>query len=323
MSGLTRTLTREARGPSGLRALAPRAERELAPGRKGVRTRPIYPGPPCRSCSGCGREGVEVQRSDANRLLCLDCHSETSGSSGATAIRRSGDSSGPPPRPRKLGADKGSVGHGPLDASPPRTDETERRARALGITGKLGDPFPCILRDHGGHEARLLRAKSGYWKYGCTAQAGSWGLGEVRALLGHGDLRQVSNTSAARWRERLDYEAGLLVPRPVPIVLPSTASAALTKVARGWGLLVGLRDPRWKDDPFTFARQFVMAYCQVTDQQAKTCVRQLEGLGEMCRVGQLPRGRHWAVLWQARHVENDPTPVAAPASRTGCSGAPS
>ena len=37
----------------------------------------------------------------------------------------------------------------------------------------------------------------------------------------------------------------------------------------GWRLLIGLRDPRWGNDPYTFARQFVMPWCGVTNEQAR------------------------------------------------------
>jgi hypothetical protein len=99
----------------------------------------------------------------------------------------------------------------------------------------------------------------------------------------------------ARWKERLDFEAGVVKPREVSIDLPSPASSAVQAVAEGWRLLVGLRDARWgHDQPFTFGRAFVRAWCGVSDEQARRAVRVLEDAGVLVRVGR--HGR--LILWR-------------------------
>ena len=67
-------------------------------------------------------------------------------------------------------------------------------------------------------------------------------------LLDRG-IRKLSPVQAARWRERLDYEARLVTPTILPLELPGDASEGLRKVAAGWARLVALRDrDRWGDE---------------------------------------------------------------------------
>jgi len=50
----------------------------------------------------------------------------------------------------------------------------------------------------------------------------------------------------------------------------------------------------WGNAPFTFARRYVMAVAQVTDDQARRAVAELEHCGSMVRVGM--NGR--SILWR-------------------------
>jgi len=189
---------------------------------------------------------------------------------------------------------------GPPDGSVDM-DHTAARVRALGIDWRLRQRFPCTLPGHRGHEAKLHPTAAGHWRFECFELEERWGLAEVRAFAAYGRVRHgLSPVQIARWRERLDYEAGLLVPRPVSALelLPPDAPDALRRVAAGWALLVGLRDMgRWGDEPFTFAREFVMAYCEVTDRQAGHSVRRLERLGVMRRAPTQTEGSRQPILW--------------------------
>src|SRR5204862_250010 len=73
------------------------------------------------------------------------------------------------------------------------------------------DPFACLLPGHT-HHARLETVR-GQWRYRCDGDAGFWGLAEVRAFIAYGRILRLSEIECARWRERLDYEAGLLSAR--------------------------------------------------------------------------------------------------------------
>src|SRR5204863_2110438 len=117
------------------------------------------------------------------------------------------------------------------------------------------------------------------------------------AFRGYGHPGNLSELERTRWRERLDYEAGLLQRGPAQIPLPPRASEATLRVGRGWQLLVGLRDPEiWPaDEPFVYARRFVMAWAEVTNQEARRGVEQLEEFGSMVRVGRHPSG---PILWR-------------------------
>lgn len=61
------------------------------------------------------------------------------------------------------------------------------------------------------------------------------------------------------------------------------------------GLLIGLRDARWpQTEPFTFAREFAMAWCGVSRKVARNGVAELETLGLIERTGRTGL----ALLWQ-------------------------
>lgn len=184
----------------------------------------------------------------------------------------------------------GSKGSMALGADVPF--EMVARSKALEIDAPPGERSPCILDGHD-HSARLHPNPSrGHWQYRCDGGPGH-GLGEIRAFLAYHDMRFISNIEGARWHELLDYEAGLLVPRPVP-PLPPGLSPTAVRVGEAWRLLVGLRHEMFGGQPFVFARQFVMAWCDVTDKQARAGVEELERVGVMRRVGKHKR----CVLWE-------------------------
>lgn len=177
-------------------------------------------------------------------------------------------------------------------------DRTVARANALGIkvvSGNLTAPFRCVAPGHD-HSARLHHHR-GFWQYRCQQVGRLLELGEVRAALGYGDTRQISELERVRWRELLDYEAGILDRGPHPIPLPPDASPSTLRVGEAWRLHVGLRDPEvWPPgEPYVFARAYVMARASVTDAEARRGVRELRAHGSMRPVGIDFRTR--ATLW--------------------------
>ena len=138
--------------------------------------------------------------------------------------------------------------------------------------------------------------RGGFPIYTCVDLDGALGLNAVRTARGYdGRVAPRSKYEFVTWGHRLDHEAGLRSPRPVPMVLPDGLPASTLQVAEGWRRLVGLRDERWGSEPFMFARSFVMAWCGVSDEQAKHGVKRLEALGAMVRVGKHPTG---PILWR-------------------------
>lgn len=162
-------------------------------------------------------------------------------------------------------------------------DETAARVKALGVTAPLGEEFDCVLPGHKGR-ARVHSTSKKFWRYQCADT--SLGLAEVRACVGYGSVKRISSVEAARWRERLDYEAGLREPRTINLGPPEGLSSATSRVAGGLRLYLGLRDERWGDQPFTWAREFVMAWCGVSDQQAREAVWQLRQANVLVPTGE-------------------------------------
>jgi hypothetical protein len=258
------------------------------------------------ACSGCG-DAAEGQLVDGE-WICISCQAfpparptEPSGPlepSEALPTLRAEQLYGS--RRRSIGERDSSVGssRGDNPAANEDCDRTARQARTLGIEVEDGGlrrlaAFRCVLPGHA--DLARLHPAGGRWRYRCENDDRSWGLAEIRAFQGYRETRAISRTQSARWRERLEYEAGLLARGPIPAGLPASAPAALRKVADGWALLVGLRDPpKWRNEPFVFARPFVMAWCGVTDEQARRAVRQLEDLRILRRVG----SQKGAILWR-------------------------
>jgi hypothetical protein len=109
----------------------------------------------------------------------------------------------------------------------------------------------------------------------------------------------VSRVEAARWRERLQYEAGLIKPRPTGWGVPPDCSPQAQQIAHGVDLLLGLRDAeRWTDQPFTFARGFAAAWCGMSKPDARKGIEELRDRRYLQAVGSVPCGAHDAILWQ-------------------------
>lgn len=178
------------------------------------------------------------------------------------------------------------------------TSKTTALAAALGIAPPF-DAFPCILPGHDDHNAELYRVRpNGYFRYRCT---GAWtgGLADVRASVAYGEARTVRDVEAARWRDRLEFEAGIRTAQNIPIELPADVSASARTVAGGISLFLGLRDPRWGEQPFMFTRGFATAYCGVSEGFARRGLEELRKLEAIVVVGEAALGGvRRAYLWR-------------------------
>ncbi len=207
------------------------------------------------------------------------------------------------------------------------TDErsrTDARFSVLNIETEPGDPKPCPCVLHNGeHKAVVFYDKARrFWLYRCEELPKAIGLADLRArIAGRGE--RLSAIERVRWRERLDYDAGLLEPIPLDVRLPEPCtSAAGLIVAKYMALFVGLRQGRGEDflpdQPFTFAKPFGVAYCdELTAEHVREGKDYLERNGVINRVDEEARidprtGRsdsRKAVLWKLAAQDN-PIPAA-------------
>jgi hypothetical protein len=201
--------------------------------------------------------------------------------------------------------------------------DTVARARALGIPGGLGDRFTCIIPGHD-HTARLeVDTRSRVWRYRCEGDTRRPlpGLAEIRGFIAYGELRWMQPVEIARWRDLLDYEAGLSDREPITVHLPPGASANARVVTGSIGKLVGLRDPaKWPDDRdlFTFSRGieekgepftpgFGCAYSGLGNTALRRAIAEIERLGIIERTpGQQ---RRQPILWRLTVGVGGPVPT--------------
>jgi hypothetical protein len=152
----------------------------------------------------------------------------------------------------------------------------------------------------------------GFWQYFCDELTRGVGFGEVYAYIAYGDAhRHVSNLEAARWRERLDFDAGLRFPVPLDVRLPEPCPAPARIVAGKMRLLVGLRDAHFLlGEPFVFASEFAQAYCDLSPDRVRAGKSWLERARVIHRVGKHGRSTLWQLASQveanARRHGGDP-----------------
>ncbi len=143
---------------------------------------------------------------------------------------------------------------------------------------------------------------------GKTAAAGTSMGNDPRAFAAKFGRHGISRTEVHRWHERLDYEAGLLVPVPVIVTVPDRAGPALRKLADAIALLIGLRAASGGyavTEPFTFARAdpksgevgFAEAWSGLSNEQVRGGLRALKNCGAIENTG-TTLGR--AILWRIR-----------------------
>lgn len=201
--------------------------------------------------------------------------------------------------------------YGDSDGSNGIRDETAARVRALGVDTPLHQSGPCVL--HGQeHAARVVFATwkgrehptAGRWHYYCDGLSKGIGLADVRAFIAYGGERRISNLEAARWRELLDFEAGLRLPVPLKVELPEPCPEPARMVAGAMRLFVGLRDARFPlAEPFVFGGDFAPAYCGLSADQVRSAKDWLDRAGVILRVGKHGRSILWKLAAQDRFAE--------------------
>lgn len=176
----------------------------------------------------------------------------------------------------------------------------DRRLRALGLDGSL-DPFPCRLDGHD-HLAGLHPSQDGkHLRYRCDDGRWEGGLAEVRGYLAYGEARHLSAAEAARWNDRLDFEAGVREPIPFGGELPDGIGKSARIVLEHLWQLVGLRELPTDGErrfafaePFVFARRFAIAYTGLDNESVRYAMEWLEAREVIYRVG---KSGH-AILWK-------------------------
>ena len=170
--------------------------------------------------------------------------------------------------------------------------------------------FDCVLPGHD-DRARLVSDRRGFWAYVCSD--GQRGLGEVRASQAYGKARRLSRVEAARWYERLRFDAGLTGRRSIAWTVSPSCSRPAQLIAGGILLMLGLRpEEKWGAQAFTFARRFAAAYCGLTLVEARYGIEELHDRGHLVEAGRVPCGPHDAILWQLAelHLAHDVFTVA-------------
>jgi hypothetical protein len=126
------------------------------------------------------------------------------------------------------------------------------------------------------------------------------GLAEVRAMRGYGEQRRISSVEAARWRELLDCEAGILEPRSVDLPIPDRCPKSARILAAHVQLLVGLRngDHFPLNEPFVFAHDFARAYTGLSSEQVREHKRWLERNRKIFRAEDHSSSRFTPILWR-------------------------
>jgi hypothetical protein len=188
--------------------------------------------------------------------------------------------------------------YGDRDGSAEESDRTAARVSALGIEAPLYKRFPCVLNGHE-HLARVHPTRCGFWQYRCEGLPRSVGLAEVRAMIAYGQERRISRLEAARWGERLDYEAAVRWPIPLDVRLPEQCPEPALIVATWMRIFVGLRDTRFPpSEPFVFAREFAQAYCLLSPDRVRSAKDWLQRAGVVHRVGRHGRAALWRLAAQ-------------------------
>lgn len=181
-----------------------------------------------------------------------------------------------------------------LGSSLTTAERSERRLAALGLSSSF-DPFPCRLPRHD-HAATLHPGPDGrYLLYRCADGEWSGGLAEVRASIAYGEARHLRSNEAARWGDRLDFDAGIRKPIPFAGELPEGLGDSARIVLEHLRLLVGLRERLDLSVPFVFARPFGVAYTGLSGEKAiQLSLEELERRQLIKRVG---KGKY-AILWK-------------------------
>lgn len=190
-----------------------------------------------------------------------------------------------------------------------------RRAAAVRVHAEPGESFECVVPGHREHKHEAtIHVARGIWRYWCADDiiaphakdptAAGLSLTEVFKAQRTGGVHLLGDDAlACRWGELLDYSAGVLEPTPVEVAAPETCGGTVARVAHHIALYVGLRDAGGgygTGEPFTFAREFAMDYCGVSNTGARRAMGTLEKHGSIERTGDTVEvwGGHRAILWR-------------------------
>ncbi len=182
------------------------------------------------------------------------------------------------------------------------------------MNAEPGESFACVVPGHEEHDAkiRVARRIRRYWcanditaPHTKDPTAAGLSLTEIFKAQRTGSVHLLgADALACRWGELLDYSAGVLEPTPVEVTAPERCGGTVARVAQHIALYVGLRDAGGgfgTGEPFTFARDFAMEYCGVSNMGARRAMSALEKHGSIERTGDVevwgPPGRR-AILWR-------------------------
>jgi hypothetical protein len=240
---------------------------------------------------------ASLLRTDASFALQPARVGPGSGCSPIEPLEPLGLSPGSSPQVQLCGGDNSSAG----------TEHTNARARALGIPTPLSSGFSCVLEGHAHkahlHFTRVRGSEDGSWRYYCPELHEGVGLGELRGLLAYGASRPISRLECARWRERLDFEAGLRQPIAIEIQLPADCLENDRILASSMRIFLGLRSERFpRTEPFVFARDFAAAYSGLTVDEARLAKDRLSRAGVIRQVGKHGRSALWMLAGQDRRA---------------------
>lgn len=171
--------------------------------------------------------------------------------------------------------------------------------KMVGEHARVNVPFCCVIPGHTEQRASasvFRDPRTGLFVYRDWHQRGpEWlTLAQVRAAQGYGAVQELRGPEAARWYDRLFFEAGILKPEPVPLPsLPSDARMPVVLARQGFGLLLGLR---WLTEPVgtptPFARSFISGWCGLapsTAERAKVELLRLDVIRKVADYGSGPR----------------------------------
>jgi hypothetical protein len=168
-------------------------------------------------------------------------------------------------------------------------DRVERHLESLWEANAAGS-FNCPIPGHAS-TARLIHQEGDLrLACGCT---GRWrSVGEVRAAIGYGHDRLLSNIEIATWTRRIAHEAGVFI--PVRVVVPELTGAVPAHVRRareGFELVIGLR---WRDGerrPVAYSVRFCAAWTGLPHAQAHEAISALLAEGVIYEAGRTRRVR--------------------------------
>jgi hypothetical protein len=177
------------------------------------------------------------------------------------------------------------------------------KTKRLRVSRRLGSKARSTRRSPAFFGDTIIRranpTTAGFWQYRCEGLGRGIGLAEVRAFIAYGCERHLSGVEAARWSERLDYEAHLLSPVVLDVRPPEPCPDAARIIAGKMRLFVGLRDARFPlAESFPFARRFAQAYCDLSPDRVRDALKWLERAGVIKRTGLSGRSILWKLIAQ-------------------------